>query len=160
MNDKIINNLYEFWEHIGKLTNRLVKTQEYTTVSMDKSDWPNRVFAVKNSNEVIEKVVELSQKGKLPEIITIAKPNSLNNSNAEFLFGQKNMALDLKLVSDNITINSNIKRAKTKEDAINFAKIASESFKYRVDHNVISEIVTNSEKVKLFIYQEENELIE
>jgi len=39
MNNQIINNLYELWNQVGKLTNRLNETPNYTAVSMDDSDW-------------------------------------------------------------------------------------------------------------------------
>ena len=44
MNQEIINNLYEFWEYIGKKIGRLVENDHYKAVSVVESDWPNRVF--------------------------------------------------------------------------------------------------------------------
>lgn len=68
MNNQIINNLYELWEQIGNLTNKLSKTEDYSTVSMDDSDWPNRIFNLKNNTEAFDEILQLSQEGKLPEI--------------------------------------------------------------------------------------------
>lgn len=160
MNEKIIENLYEFWRVIGSLTNKLSETQDYTAVSMNSSDWPNRIFDLKNSNEIIEKILKLSQEEKLPEIITLTKPNTLNNnSDFEFVLGQKNMALDLKLISNNTTVNPNIKQVKTEKEAICFAETASKSFGYYVDSEVVSKIMNNSKAVKLFLYQEKKECL-
>lgn len=158
MNEQIINNLYELWEQIGILTNRLSKTENYSAVSMEDSDWPNRVFNLKNQTGALEEVVQLSQGEKLPKIITVPKPNNLRkNTDFEFVFGQKNMALDLKSYTNELSVNPNIKRVKTKKDSIDFAKTASESFGYKVDFNVIHKIHSDSETIRLFIYQENDE---
>ena len=158
MNNQIINNLYELWEQIGNLTNKLSKTEDYSTVSMGDSDWPNRIFDLKNNTETIDEILQLSQEGKLPEILTITKPNDLkSNPNFEFVFGQKNMALDLKSITNERYENLNIKRVETAEDSIFFANTASESFGYRVDPEVIYKIVTDLESIRAFIYQEKSE---
>lgn len=159
INDQIIDNLYQFWRHIGQLTNRLTETENYTSVSMDNSDWPNRIFDFKNDNQILEKIYKPSQEEQ-PEIVTITKPNGLNsNSEFEFLFGQKNMALDLNSFSNNKSTNLNIERVMTKKDSIEFAKTASKSFGYRVDPNVVFRIVSNSTVARLFIYQENKECL-
>ncbi|NOQ26353.1 MAG: GNAT family N-acetyltransferase [Bacteroidales bacterium] len=160
MNEQIINNLYELWEQVGNLTNKLSKTENYSTVSMDDSDWPNRIFNLKNNTKAFDEILQLSKEGKLPEIITITKPNDLkSNPNFDFLFGQKNMALDLKSYTNELSASSNIKRVKSKKDSIDFAKTASESFGYKVDFNVVYKIVNDSETIQLFIYQEKNECL-
>ncbi len=160
MNNKIINNLYEFWKHIGRLNNRLIETEKYSAVSMDGSDWPNRIFNLQNDYEIIERIKKISLKNELPEIITITKPNDLNiDSDFDIVFGQKNMALDLDLFSESVSPNPNIKRVKTENDSIEFANTASKSFGYRVDKNVIFEIVKNSKTVRLFTYQEGKECL-
>lgn len=157
MNNQIINNLYEFWKHIGDLNNRLIETENYCAVSMDNSDWPNRVFDIQNDFEIIQK---LSKENKLPEIITLTKPNKLNsNSDYEFIFGQRNMTLNLNKILINISDKPNIKRVKTENDSIDFAKTASESFGYRVDHKVISNLVSNSNTARLFTYREDEECL-
>ena len=160
MNEKIINNLYELWEQIGNLTNKLSKTENYSTVSMDDSDWPNRIFNLKNNTHALEEALRLSQEGKLPEIIAITKPNDLrSNPNFKFLFGQKNMALNLQSKTNELFANPNIKRVKTKKNSIDFARTASESFGYRVDSNLIYNIVNHTETIRLFIYQEKSECL-
>ncbi len=126
MNVQIINNLYEFWTQIGLLTNRFTKTEQCSAVSVLDSDWPNRFFDFENTPELIEKILSLVQNGKLPDIITTTKPNILkDNSSFEFVFGQKNMALNLKSIKMPLIENKAIKPIKTKKDAINFAKTAS-----------------------------------
>ncbi len=158
MNGKIISNLYELWEQIGNLTNKLSKTDNYSTVSMEGSDWPNRIFNLRNTTEALEEILQLSQEGILPEILAVTKPNDLRtNPNLKFVFGQKNMALDLKSITNKLLVNPNIKRVEIKESAIAFAKTASDSFGYRVDPDVIYKIVSESETIRLFIYKEMGE---
>lgn len=160
MNNQIIDNLYEFWKHIGKLNNRWIETEKYSAVSMGSSDWPNRIFDLRYDYGVIEKIKKLSKENELPEIITITKPNGLNSdSDFEFVFGQKNMAFDLDLFSKKSSPNPKIKRVKTEKESIEFANTASESFGYLVDQNVIFEIVKNSKTVRLFTYQEDIECL-
>lgn len=155
MDKQIINNLYELWKHIGNLNNRLIETKNYCAVSMENSDWPNRVFDIENNSKIIEEIQKLSKKNKLPEIITLSKPNKLNsNSGYEFIFRQKNMIIDLSKISINLTDKTNIKRVKTENDSVNFAKTASKAFGYQVDHKIILKLVNNSNITRLFIYQE------
>ena len=71
MNEQIINNLYELWEQIGILTNKLSKTDNYSAVTTGDSDWPNRIFNLKKKPEILEEVLLLSQQEKLPEILLI-----------------------------------------------------------------------------------------
>lgn len=158
MNEQIINNLYELWEQIGNMTNKLFKTGNYTAVSMGDSDWPNRIYNLKEDTESLTEILPLSRQNKLPKIIAIPKPNNLErNSNLEFVMQQKNMALDLKLISNKTIINPNIRQVRTEKEAIYFADTASKSFGYKVDSKVIYTIVQNSETIRLFIYKENNE---
>lgn len=160
MNEQIMDNLYQLWEQIGRLTNKLSKTENYSAVSLNDSDWPNRVFNLKNQTEALEEVIQLSQEGKLPDILTVKKSNDLRrNPNLEFSFGQKNMALDLKSYTNELVANPSIKRVKTKQDYIDFAKTASESFGSRVDSKVIYQMLNEPETIRLFIYQEEGECL-
>jgi GNAT superfamily N-acetyltransferase len=155
MNNQIINNLYEFWKHIGKLSNTLIETELYSAVSMDNSDWPNRIFDFKQDYDSIEKIKKLSKNNQLPSIVTFTKPHRLTKaSDLEFVFGQKNMAFKLDLFSDKSVPNPKIKRVKTEKEAIAFANTASKSFGYYVDQQVIFEIVKKSKTVRLFTYDE------
>lgn len=155
MNDQIVNNLYEFWKLIGKLNNRLNETENYSVVSMDDSDWPNRIFDLNNNNDSIDGIVKLSQEGKLPEIVSMARPNDLrSNPHFEFLFRQINMSLHLRSMTNELNPKPNIYRIETEKDSIDFAKTASEAFGYRVDSHVIFKIANHAEAIRLFIHKE------
>ncbi len=161
MNTAIVNNLFEFWKHIGTLTNRLSANKNYSSVSMTTSDWPNRVFDVTNNDDaLLQEIKELSQDGKLPEILSVMNhADSLNNSDFELVFQQKNMAIDLHKFSESTITNSNIKAVKSEKEATRFAKVATEAFGYLVDEKVVFEIVRNSSQTQLFTYQENGEVL-
>ncbi|MCW3787085.1 GNAT family N-acetyltransferase [Plebeiibacterium sediminum] len=160
MNNTIVNNLFDFWKHIGFLTGRLIVTKEYTAVSMHGSDWPNRIFDIETNPLLIEEVSHLSKANQLPDMITISNPDDfIDRDDFEFRFAQRNMALDMNLLAEDEIINTNITRVETETDAINFANTASNAFGYKVDADVVSIIATQSDNSKLFIYKEGDECL-
>ncbi len=160
MNEQIINNLYEFWSLIGLRLNNLAEADGYKAVSVSGSDWPNRIYSVINKKYTFEKILALSQYGKLPEFITLEKPcDYVNNSALEFMFGQKNMSVDLKTIKSDFLANENIFQVKTEEDSVDFAKTASEAFGYRVDEKLAFEVSRITEKVRMYIYKNDNECL-
>ncbi len=159
MNSQIINNLFEFWKLIGKLNNKLVETENYSAVSIDDSDWPNRIFDLQKDNEIIEEIKVLSKNNELPELVALAKSKNMNDSDFDFVFRQRNMALDLGFVSKHARRNSKIKRVKTETDSKDFAKTASESFGYLVDYRVLFKILKSTDRIRLYTYHEEMECL-
>lgn len=155
MNTLIINNLYKFWKHIGKLNDRLIETERYLAVSIDNSDWPNRVFDIQKGNAIPEEIKKLSRKNKLPEKVTIAVPVDLiKDQDIVLVREQRNMALNMESVPQKLPVSANIKRVKTEKDSILFANVASKSFGYTVGPDVIYKMVKNSGSSRFFIYKE------
>ncbi|MFT6946602.1 MAG: ribosomal protein S18 acetylase RimI-like enzyme [Vicingaceae bacterium] len=160
MNQQIIENLYEFWSYIGIKTGRLTETKGYKSVSMANSDWPNRIFSISNKQALLAEAIALSQAELLPNGITTTKSNYLeNNSDVQLLFRQRNMALDLQKIDDNFNRCENIFQVKSKEDALLFAKIASEAFGYRVEGNTANLVNQDPLKIKIFNYIENDECL-
>ncbi len=160
MNNVIVQNLFELWKHIGSLTGRLTETTEYVAVSMDGSDWPNRIFDVKCSTKLIDEVVKLSKANQLPKMITISYTDDfMDRADFEFRFAQRNMALDMSLMAEGKIVNSQITRVQTEEDAVNFANTASNAFGYKVDPDVVSIIASKSKSTELFIYKDDDECL-
>lgn len=154
MNKLIIANLFEFWTCIGNCNDRLSLEQGYRTVSMIDSDWPNRVYAVSDSDQNLPFIVERMRRGDIPSSITMAVSNNLANfQELKFGFPQKNMALELKNTSE--VTDTHIVRAVTKKQLSDFARTASGSFGYRVDPEVVYQTSLEMEKVYFFIYQNE-----
>jgi hypothetical protein len=153
MDKEIIANLYEFWSYIGIKTDRLTETKEYKVDSMMDSDWPNRIFSISNKPAFLTKVIAHSQQVFLPNIITISKPNNLENyPEFQFMFGQRNMALDLQKMKDSYYDCKNIYQVKSQESALKFANIASEAFGYRVDEKTAHIACQDSSKIRIFYY--------
>ena len=69
------------------------------------------------------------------------------------------MALNLKTTEINFKNDNNFKQVITKEDALKFAKTASESFGYKVDGNIINLLGEDSSKVRLFNYLQNKEYL-
>lgn len=158
MDEQIINNLYEFWTQIGAITDKLISTEDYKAVLIDGSDWPNRIFDLRNDIETFTKIEQLSKNGEVPENLTVPKPYNLKeNHSLSFIMEQKNMALELELFSGTAAKNPAIKEVKTEKDAIAFAETASQSFGYKVAHEVINRIIKYPNNIRLFVYQENNE---
>ncbi len=158
MNKEILNNLYEFWSYVGKKTRRLVENNHYKSVSVIDSDWPNRVFSISDGKNILSEIIDLIRGKLLPNIIAVPKPNSLENRSYSKLFlTQRNMALSLKTEGMSLKDDVNIKQVRTKEDAFNFAKTASDAFEYKVDGNIIYLLSEDSSKIRLFNYLHNNE---
>jgi len=157
---EILENLFEFWSYIGKKTKRLVENQHYKSVSVMESDWPNRVFSISEDHDILYKIIDLIQDKQLPNIIALPKPNKLGDYSYSKLFlTQRNMALYLESVEVSLEDDVNIKQVRTKTDALKFAKTASETFKYKVDGNIINLLSEDSSKVRLFNYLQNNEYL-
>ncbi|MCK9159915.1 MAG: GNAT family N-acetyltransferase [Bacteroidaceae bacterium] len=152
-NNKIINNLYEFWAYIGKTTELLIEAEDYKAVCASNSDWPKRVFALSDKPDLINEIINLSSIGKLPNMITLPQPNKLkSNPKLELTLVQRNMAMDLRTIENHFTKSENIFQVKSTADAIDFANTASTSFGYKVDGKIVFKISLDSSRVRLFNY--------
>ena len=160
MNKEILNNLYEFWVYIGQKTGRLVENDNYKSVSMIDSDWPNRVFSFSTGKDILSEIIDLIQGKLLPNMVTISKPNSLENHiHSKLFLTQRNMALNMKTAERIFKNDENVKQVRTKEDALEFAKTASDAFGYKVDGNIVYLVSEDSSMVRIFNYVQNNEYL-
>lgn len=158
MNEKIANNLFEFWDYIGQNNGIYSETKNYKSVNVSGSDWPRRVYAIEDKTESYDEIIRLSSQGLLPDIFTLYHPTGLiNDKNVEVLFSQMNMALDLSTYEGESSKNENIRLVETKSDAVEFANIASASFGYRVDGEIVYRLCKDGSPVKPFVYREGGE---
>src|SRR5690606_30462504 len=117
MNEIITNNLFEFWNFIGQKNNIFRESSNYKAVYVIGSDWPKRVFDIKETTERYEEIIKLSNDSLLPNIITLDKHTDLINYNkTQLRFTQTNMCLDLNNYKNEITNNDNIHQIKSKSD--------------------------------------------
>ena len=155
MNDKIINNLFEFWSYIGLQNNSYKEYQNFKVVSINRSDWPKRVYDVFDSIENYDEIAKLYKTDNFPKIITIHKPNKfLDFTKFELSFTHINMGLNLNFHKNEPFENENIYQVKTKSEAFEFAKIASQAFNYNVNGEVVYNMSKHSQKAKLYVFQE------
>jgi len=160
MNKEILDNLYELWTYIGKKTSRLVANNNFKSVSMVGSDWPNRVFSIATGETKLSDVIDLCQSKVLPNIIAVPKPNGLeNHPHSKLFLVQRNMALNLKTIERSYKTNESIRQVITIKDSLIFAKAASDAFGYKVDGNIIYLLSEDSSKVKMFRYMQDNECL-
>lgn len=158
MNDIITKNLFEFWDFIGQKNNITIESSNYKAVRVADSDWPNRVYAIEDQIEIYEEILNLSKTSLLPNTITLNKPTDLlNYNNVELRFTQTNMSLDLNNYKNEIKNNNNIYQIESKSEAFEFAKIATESFGYKVDGTIVYNLCKDSFHTRLFIYKEKKE---
>ena len=158
MNDIITKNLFEFWDFIGQKNNNFTATPNYKAVSVVDSDWPNRVYAVEDKIENYEEIIQLSNASLLPNIITIDKQTDLLNFDKfQLRVALTNMSLDLNNYKNEITNNENIYPVASKSDAFEFAKIATESFGYKVDGAIVYNLCKDNFQCRLFLYKEKKE---
>ncbi len=156
MNEIIINNLYEFWKHIGILTGRIIKEKNYSAVSALDSDWPNRIFQVKH----ISALKEVVSDPNMPKLLTDGASLDLeSNPNLKLYFTQKNMALDLDIFESDLSPDQNIIEVSSEEEADQFAESASLSFGYNVVSSVTKDILKKSKSIKMFLYKEESKVM-
>ena len=154
MYQEITNNLFEFWKHIGDLTQNLTERSDYAFVSTQNSDFPNRIFNLRENNALVS-IFKSEKIEELPNKITVEKPNSLkNNSNVAFAMSQKNMALNMSNYQETPFMDNKIRRVISEQDAITFAKTASNSFGYNVNSNIIFTLAKKSTKTQLFLFQD------
>ncbi|MBB6462007.1 GNAT family N-acetyltransferase [Flammeovirga kamogawensis] len=160
MNKEITNNLFEFWEEIGNSLHKLNISKNYKSIEITDSDWPNRIFDIHTNEDGFSTIIQLSREAKLPAVLTVEKPNTLNkNTNLKLVFGQLNMALNLSSEFDKLKANPNIIEVTSKNDIEGFASTASASFGYYVDKKVIAQIIEQSNKIKLFLYKLNNKYL-
>jgi predicted N-acetyltransferase YhbS len=160
MKNLIVNNIFEFWSHIGSIANKLIQTEDYSVIYMNDSVWPSRIFGLKNDTNTIESIIKLSQNKSLPDKLVIHNSIDLSkNSNIQFLNKHKNMALNLESYTDEPDVCKNITQVETERDSIAIANIVSESFKTVVAPELIPKIFANSKNTRCYVYKENLEYL-
>ena len=160
MNEEIIRNLFELWTFIGEKTGKLIKGEGYKAFNLLDSDWPNRIFDLNSKKTDLPVLVDRIQTNSLPNLITIPEYadvefkeafNKIDHSLIKLRSQQRGMALMLDNVTAFPKANDEIKLVENTAEANTFADVASKSFGYLVDAQMIGELINSTDKVKLFI---------
>lgn len=156
----IINNLYEFWHYVGKKSGKLIIDTNFEAIMLVDSDWPKKIFKLKeitNDPTLIRDIAGEIKQQKLPNAITLTETMAQKYSGQLLEEGfspsirQQGMIIKLQgFQPSNINENYQFAHVKTNKEAGQFAEIASQSFKYRVDDTIVSSLL-ESNRVKIFI---------
>lgn len=151
MNDKIIENLYEFWAFIGRVNDSIIANYDYSYVKVSDSDWPNRIYDFKSEKIDFDEIISGIKNGYLPNAVVIDKSNSEIGSSELLLFlEQENMALDLEKYKITAISNVSFEMVKTPDSAEHFAETASSSFNYHVNKDLIYSLTSEPGRVKMY----------
>lgn len=154
-NDLITDNLFEFWSHIGRENKIYSTTPKYRAVHAAGSDWPNRIYAIEDDADNYEEIIALSRKGMLPPVMALEKrSNLLDYGKLKLGVSLVNMSLDLSGQTVEYTGKQNIHQIETKAEAVQFANIATESFGYRLDGEIVYNLCKDGRTTRMFIYRE------
>lgn len=160
MNDKIINNLFEFWKHIGSLGQFLYETKGYNYVFPNSDSWPSKVFNISYSEVEVKELYQRIAKDTLPNSISFLENEVLEEQFHKHQFKLRSnlrcMYLNLHENSKPVNNFTSIEKVDTALKAQIFGEVASKSFGYTVETSTILPFI-ESNKSKLFIGKYRNE---
>ncbi|HUW07186.1 MAG TPA: GNAT family N-acetyltransferase [Williamwhitmania sp.] len=151
----IAENLFCFWELVGRCSKTLQEEQGYSFINLSQSDWPCRIFRLQQNIgvEFVSKMVEKMRTGELPHRITLSEYDAaiplLEDAGLVQVFSQKGMAIQLNDAQLQEPSNIEFIQVKTQVDAARFAMVASASFGYWVAPMMIGSLVGQSSVVML-----------
>ena len=154
MKDKIISNLFELWKHIGAKGKFLHVSEDYLYVQPKNNSWPNIVFELKNEEDKLKKLYQKIDNKTLPNSVSLLENKALEVELIKNKFMLKSAVKGMYL---NLTENSipgknfsSIYKVNNEQRAVEFAKIASQSFGYEILESTIIPLIKSS-RLKLFI---------
>lgn len=165
----VINNMFEFWDFVGRQSKTLLTTADFKAILVKGSDWPKRIFNLGMEQQaepsVFGKLADEIQAGNLPNMITFTE--SLAERYQEPLAAagfsprmkQLGMMIDLPDTVFNEESPSAIhfEEVENEDQAALFAVIAAQSFNYQVGPEVVASLVNRKDKVRLFVAFHENQ---
>lgn len=162
MKNIIVNNLFEFWEHIGACTQSLHSTDQYNYVKSINNSWPSKVFRLSHSQPKLKELYQKVEECQIPNSISILENDTIETQLLESKFMLKStvkgMYLDLHLKDEPIHNVTSIVEVDNEEKAIVFSNIASASFGYEVHTSTIIALI-DSQKLKLYIGNKDNDFV-
>jgi ribosomal protein S18 acetylase RimI-like enzyme len=159
MKNKIINNLFELWKHIGANGKFLHDEEQYKYVKPSNDSWPGKVFELTESKINFNELYRDIENGSIPNSISILENETIENHLIKHNFVLrstiKGMYLDLQKKGKPNNNFTSIENVDNEVKAIEFSKIASLSFGYEVLSSTIISLL-NSSQLKLFIGKHDN----
>lgn len=151
----IAENLFCFWELVGRCSKTLQVEEDYNFINLLQSDWPRRIFRLRQNMGAysIAILTEKMQAGVLPDRITLAEYDAaiplLENAGLVQVFSQKGMAIQLNDAQLLEPSGVEFIQVKTQEDVARFTMVASTSFGYGVAPTMVGSLVGQSSVVML-----------
>ena len=151
-----INNLRSLFRLMGTKKESISNDEK---LSLSNS-WPNRLWMPYSYDmQDLQRAISLEEKYEKSYIVSLWEYDKelfqqavkeLESKGYRVLFEQVGMYLDLKLADINKDNNLDVQHIKSKEDISTWVNIASKSFGYEIDENVILKIV-NDEDIYLLL---------
>ncbi len=163
MNNEIINNLFELWKHIGTNGQFLQSAKQYSYVKPIDYSWPSKVFELQKSHLNLKELYHKIKNGDVPNSISILENEEMESQLLKHKFilrsTIKGMYLELK-EKDKPKKDDFISIEKVDDilKATEFAKIATNSFGYKIISSTITSLITSSQ-LKLFIGKHYNNYV-
>jgi ribosomal protein S18 acetylase RimI-like enzyme len=162
MKNKIINNLYELWKHIGANGQFLNSTEQYSYVKPHNYSWPSKIFELRASQVNFKELYQKIENGEIPNSISILENKTVENQLLEHKFvlrsTVKGMYLDLREKDKPKNNFTSIEKVDDNLKATEFARIATDSFGYEVLSPTIISLIKSSQ-LKLFIGKHNNSYV-
>lgn len=155
MNNYIINNLFEFWEYIGLQGGGGKNEDTYKYIYSSNMSWPSKVFGIDSKRLDFEQLHLKMENGILPNSLGIIEDkltdNLLLSHNFKKGYVVKGMFLNLSSVDKPKDNFPTIQQVNTESEAVEFAKVASASFGYKIHPKTIIPLIGSESKIRLYL---------
>lgn len=162
MKHKIINNLFELWNHIGYSNQFLHNEEHYSYVMPQHNSWPSKTFEVRKAEINLKELYSKIEHENIPNSISILENEELETQLVDHKFilksTVKGMYLNLQEKDKPNSSFTSIDKVDDKPKAIKFANIATKAFGYEVLSSTIISLI-NSAQLKLFIGQHNSDYV-
>ncbi|MEX0312913.1 MAG: GNAT family N-acetyltransferase [Allomuricauda sp.] len=163
MNHHIINNLFEFWEYLGVKGIFFTHGKDYKFCMPENMSWPSKVFGVDSDKKDFEDLYTNMKNGLLPNSLGIAEDELVEKRLLKQGFAKTSevKGMFLNLSNENKPNDSfpSIHKVDTQLKAIEFAKIASESFGYKINTSTITPLLNDDSKIRLYLGSHEGSFV-
>jgi ribosomal protein S18 acetylase RimI-like enzyme len=147
-----LSNLFSLWESVGKANGALESHRGFKKIYHHGSSWPNRIWLTgeedeKRARSALEDAAGYLTRKDEPILLVLTEEQAafsgdwLEKQGLSLLFSQTGMVLDLQRAPNASGEGVlEIATVKTPDESSLWSQVASESFGYRVDPNVLRNV--------------------
>jgi ribosomal protein S18 acetylase RimI-like enzyme len=148
-----LSNLFSLWESVGKANEALEIHRGFRKIYNHGSSWPNRIWLTEGEDEecarsALENATRVLTRENEPILLVLTERQAtfagdwLNEQGLSLLFAQTGMVLELERASGPPTEGVlEIATVKTPVESSLWSQVASEAFGYRVDPDVVRNVL-------------------